>query len=224
MKYGTLPIDMGLIELAPKEVCYYLYLPLSMPNQSGYLRPRRLAFCDPIIEAIATGPDRGRFYQEHVYITVKRMFVGGGVTPNRPGWHADGFGTDDINYVWYDCVPTIFNNSEFVITNDHHKSLEEFSAQALPVNDRVYPDRHLLRLDQSCVHRVGEIERQVMRTFIKVSISKSRYNLEDNSHNYEIDYRWPMFSRSEVRNDPHKAQQDSATPQSKFVSPDDHFI
>jgi hypothetical protein len=223
MQYGDLPKDLGEIELYPLEVMYYLYLPVSLPGMPNWKTPRQLLFLDPLLEKVANDSP-GRFQTEYVYATVKRMFVGGGVTANRPGWHADGFMTDDLNYVWYDCVPTVFNCSAFKITPDHHKSLEEFEAQALTANNVIYPDKRLLRLDQSVVHKVGDADKQVMRTFVKISISKSKYNLQDNSHNYELDYNWPMFNRAGVRNDPHRAQQDSATPQSKLIQIDDHFV
>jgi hypothetical protein len=200
--YGSLPVDLGKIELQPSEVFYYLYLPISMPSNGAnwYLEPR-LTFIKPILNTIYEDEPE-RFKNEFIYVTAKRMYVSPQVTANRPGWHSDGFMSDDLNYVWYDCLPTIFNDSKFIVTSDHIKSLEEFEAQALPENDRIYPDMHLLKLNDGVVHRVQLATRQMMRTFIKISISKNKYNLKDNSHNYNLEYYWKMYDRSEIRNDP----------------------
>lgn len=215
--YGNPPKLLEHFQLKPKEVLYYLYLPISLAGRGHVALPQQLEVFRPLVDAAYLDEPR-RFLHENVYITAKRMFVGGGVTPNRPGWHADGFLTSDLNYVWYDCVPTIFNTSDFNITPDHLKSLQEFDAQADPANDITYPTGQLLKLDSTVVHRVGDVDKQVMRTFVKISISPEKYNLSDNSHNYDLEYNWEMHDRATVRNDPHRAQKDSAS------SPDDHFV
>lgn len=214
--YGNPPGHLGHIDLVVPEVMYYLYYPISLPGMIDYIMEDRLKPFRELIKRVRED-EPWRFKEEYVYLTVKKMFVGAGVTPNRPGWHADGFGSDDLNYVWYDCVPTIFNVSNFRITDDHLKSLEQFEQQALPKNDVTYPNCCLLKLDSTVVHRVGDADKQVMRTFVKISISKRRFNLSDNSINYGLVYDWPVFDRQEIRNDPSRAQSDSAD------SPDDHF-
>lgn len=218
MKRYGLPIDLGEVDVELPEVAYYLYLPIKLKGQPFDRIPRMLLPLSRLLDRVYVdlGPDKWK--ESYVYLTVKKMFVGGGVTANRPGWHADGFGTEDLNYVWYDCVPTLFNTSEFVITDDHIKSLEEFAQQALPENDVVYPVRHLLRLDSSVVHRVADQDEQIMRTFVKISVSKDIYNLKDNSINHELEYSWPVYDRKLVRNDPTQAQKDSYTPV------DDHLV
>lgn len=220
MKYGSAPRVLGAIPLSVNEVMYYLYYPVSLAGQQGiHIEPRLEPFL-PLLRAVQVDEPK-RFVDENVYLTVKKSFVGGGVTPNRPGWHTDGFGSDDLNYVWHDSVPTVFNVGEFNITEDHAKSLEEFAEQSKPENDRTYPNGHLIRLDSSIVHRVGDVEEQVMRVFAKVSISKRRFNLTDNSKNHGLTYNWKMFDRHAVRNDPSTAQSDSAD---SSTAPDDHFV
>jgi len=44
-----------------------------------------------------------------------------------------------------------------------------------------------------------------MRTFVKISFSKDKYDLIGNSHNYEMDYKWDMKERKEERNIPQTA-------------------
>lgn len=213
--YGKLPAIVGECPLRAEEVMYYLYLPISLPGMNDWALPGRLKFLEPLLYLIQRDEPK-RFKNEYVYLTVKRMFVGGGVTANRPGWHADGFLTDDLNYVWYDCLPTVFNESQFSITPDHVKSLVEFEEQALPANDVTFGNNLLLKLDSSCVHRVAESTEQLMRLFVKVSVSKDKYNLKDNSINRLLDYSWDTHDRATVRNNPSMAQRDSV--------PDDHLV
>ena len=160
-----------------------------------------------------------------MYITVKKMYVSPSVTANRPGWHADGFGTDDLNYIWYDSVPTLFAVGEdfHVTEGDHVKSLQEFERDAFsPANKIVtYPAGHLLKLDPYVVHAVDtNVKDQVMRTFVKVSVSDDLYNLKDNSINplFPQLLKHKKYDRETVRNDPTQAQKDSYKPVT-----DDHF-
>jgi hypothetical protein len=208
MSYGKLPqIVVPQIECELQEVAYLLYLPMSVPGDPHYSVP--YPYMSPVCALLneVRANEFARFTDEYVYLTLKKMIVGPSVTPNRPGWHADGFGSDDLNYVWYDSVPTIFNKSRFVISDDHVKSLEEFDQQALPENDVTFPCKSLLKLDPYVVHRVQMADREQMRTFVKISISKNPYNLKGNSINPYLP-KFKMFDRAAVRNDPTKAQQD----------------
>jgi hypothetical protein len=85
---------------------------------------------------------------------------------------------------------------------DDYLSLAEMEAQALKENEVKYPINSLLRLDQYNIHKVSEVENPMMRTFVKISFSKDQYNLEGNSHNYNMDYEWDMKQRQESRNIP----------------------
>lgn len=223
MTYGKAPEDLGEIKLHLPEVMYYLYLPLKLRGQMVIEHlPANLKGIKGIADILLKiyydiGPKE--WVDNNIYITIKKMFVSPSVTANRPGWHADGFGTDDLNYIWYDCLPTEFSvGPNFNITEgDHVKSLEEFEEQAGKNPMVIYPNTHLLKLDPYVVHRVAMAKEQMMRTFIKVSVSKDQYNLKDNSINHELDYNWKTYDRAMVRNDPNAAQKDSYTPV------DDHF-
>lgn len=220
-----LPVDLGLFDIHSREVMYYLYYPLKKPGTAGVsFSDERLRFIDPLLRAIWLD-EQTRFINEYLYVTIKKMYVGGGVTPNRPGWHCDGFMSPDLNYVWYDCVPTIFTeHDEFRISPDHLTSLQEFDQQAEEYKDRwvTYPAKHLLKLDDRVIHKVNtDAHEQVMRTFVKFTLSPQRFNLEDNSRNPLLPDTGPMYARSVVRNDPHQAQKDYYDPNRK--SPiDDH--
>lgn len=216
-----LPTDLGEFNIKAEEVMYYLYLPLKKPGENALILPNepRLNFIHPLLWAVMKDePDRLR--EEYLYLTAKKMFVGGGVTANRPGWHADGFMSDDLNYVWSDCVPTIFNSGKFDISPDHLLSLKEFEEQADESLNLVYPDRHLLKLDDKVIHRVNtDVPQQVMRTFVKITLSKNRFNLKDNSRNPRVADDGVFYDRAMARNDPHQAQADHYKANPK----DDHF-
>lgn len=222
MEYGELPkVIAENIKLDVEEVAYCLYMPISVPGQGLLSVPPQFRPYTPLIARVFIDEPK-RVINEYVYLTVKRMIVGPGVTPNRPGWHADGFGSDDLNYVWYDSVPTVFNDSKFVISDDHIKSLTEFDEQALPENDKTYPCFSLLKLTPSVVHRVQLAETEGMRTFVKISVSKNKYNLKGNSRNHAAPgLSWTMYDRGLVRNDPHKAQLDYFVNDTKSNSRED---
>ena len=110
--------------------------------------------------------------------------------------------TDDINYVWCNTQPTIFNKTDFNITLDDLLSLTEMEEQALTENEVIYNNDELLRLNQFNIHKVSDNVTNGMRAFLKVSFSKDKYDLVGNSHNHLIDYNWLMKDRSTHRNIP----------------------
>lgn len=65
-----------------------------------------------------------------------------------------------------------------------------------------YPDKHLLRLDPSVIHRPPVGFAPGMRTFVKASMSTERYNLEGNSVNHRLPLGVPLLPRKLDRNHP----------------------
>lgn len=206
MEYGAEPKVLGTIDLNPVEHMLYLYLPVKMPHNHRVYLPPQLRFMDKMLASsmedayVALG---GRdFAKCYVYVTAKTMWVTSHCPGNRPGWHADGFGSGgDLNYIWHDMNPTEFAVQKFMeVSGDDFQCLEDLSYQVDPDCIVVYPNRTLLRLDERVVHRVSPNPKEGLRTFIKVSVSKHKYNLKGNSHNYLIDYDWEMHDRVCVRN------------------------
>ncbi len=206
MSYGQLPENIGIYQVDCKEMMFYRYLPVKMPDQRWLTYEERLASFNCPISASCDDFFRNfgedAYINSYIYITAKRLFQLPGCSFNRPGYHSDGFMTGDINYIWSDCVGTIFNDSTFMLTPDDNLSLIEMEQQALSVNERRYPDGSLLRLNQYCIHKVQDVPQPMMRTFLKVSFSQDRYDLEGNSHNYLLDYHWEMRQRKPERNIP----------------------
>lgn len=232
LNHFTLPRELGLHDITSEEVMYYLYLPIKRAGAYWYSLPdKRLEFASPLLHSVAEdicmNEGTEYFRDRYLYLTIKKMFVGGGTTANRPGWHCDGFMSDDLNYVWYDSVPTLFTEFNPEISADHALSLQEFERldPTLRHHKVVYPNKHLLRLDDKVIHAVDtDVPEQLMRTFVKITVSKDRYNLKDNSKNPLLPDDGVFYDRNMVRNDPCHAQSDVYDP-SKCDNPvDDHLI
>jgi len=206
MKYGELPTQLGIFEVECKEMMFYQYLPIKMPNQTQPIYEPRLKCFDKLIGSICCdfigefGLDN--YVNSYVYLTAKFLYQTPNCSFNRTGWHSDGFLTDDINYVWCDKCPTIFNKTDFDLPLDDLLSMEEMEKQSMPFNDVVYKENQLIRLNQFNIHKVAPITKGGMRAFLKVSISKDKYDLIGNSHNYLLDYDWQMKERKQERNIP----------------------
>jgi hypothetical protein len=187
--YGTLPIDMGKVELNPAEMMFWMYCPIKAPNMTQTKIPENLMQYQPLIALIKQ--DRGSEWKsDYVYITAKTLYVTPESTGNRAGWHSDGYLTNDINYIWSDTNPTVFfddsNLHEF--SQNHNDSMHEMAA--LCSNHAKYQvrfeNKHLLKLDQYVLHKVDTNIQAGMRTFVKISVSKNIYALKGNSINHKL--------------------------------------
>lgn len=208
MIYGSPPLEIGRMEVLCEEMMFFHDLPIKLPGQHSPTMETRLKPFEGIVGRACCdyigvfGLDR--YMAGYVFLCAKRMYQAPGCPFNRPGWHTDGFGTDDINYIWCDNTPTVFNLTPMELPDDDVLSMAEMDRLALPENNRTYPEGTLLRLNQFQVHRCGEIREPALRTFCKVSFSADRYDLRGNSHNYLLDYNWPMRNRGAARNVPQR--------------------
>lgn len=206
MKYGNLPISLGIHEAKISEMFFYQYLPIKLAGQiiPGY--ESRLKSFDLIIGSICCHfigtYGLNKYKDSNIYITAKHLFQQPNCEFNRPGWHSDGFMTEDINYIWCNNNPTTFNNSDFNLTLDHEISIKEMDSQAFPCNNIRYQENELLMLNQFNIHKVTAITEPCMRAFLKVSFSTEKYNLIGNSHNELLNYDWEMKPRKTERNHP----------------------
>jgi hypothetical protein len=217
--YGLHPLAIDQLELSAwQEFMHFLYLPVVMPGQGDEIRlPPNLEFMRPIVERVIehegfVSMDDPRY----VYVTARRGFATPGNPLNRPGWHADGFGSDDINFIWSDRWPTRFAVGDLSLPpemeGDHvgsvdvwTKTIDEYRHMGGADSVQVYSGEPntLYRLDPSVIHATPIIEPPGgMRSFFKISVSPDRYNLLGNSHNHLFSYDWKMWSREEVRNHP----------------------
>lgn len=197
---GNAPEDLGLIDLSPTEMMFWMYCPIKIPYGQVVV-PDNLMQFRPIIEKVLQKEYNGSLY---MYITAKTLWVSGDYIGNRPGWHIDGFGTDDVNFIWYDRAPTEFITGDFEVSEDCTQSMIDME-QIAQYNDPVaYEDKHLLRLDNTVIHRSPAAFAAGMRTFVKISISKNMYNLEGNSVNHLMGDFIKYQPRDVERNHPAK--------------------
>jgi hypothetical protein len=206
--YGKKPKDLGLLDVSCDEMIFYQYLPIKLVGQMDISVEERLNCFSDLISVCCNdfisvfGVDR--YKNNYVYLTAKKLYQVSGYSFNRKGYHSDGFLTDDINYIWSDSSPTIFNSSDFILTPDDNISMLEMESQAIPSNEFSHDPKSLLRLDQFSIHKVSEEVFEGMRTFVKVSFSEDKYDLKGNSKNYLLDYDWEMRTRLVDRNIPQK--------------------
>lgn len=207
--YGDQPIRVRAFDFELPEVMYYLYLPVRMPGGSHVRLPPNVECCRGMIEAVISLHNPW-LESSIVYLSARKGWASPDNPLNRPGWHCDGFGTDDMNYVWWAGPGTRFSHQIFTgISNDHIESLKQFDEQVDPAQVWSPPQKVLYALTPRCAHSTPEVKPPgCMRQFVKISVSTQRYNLENNSHNYLFDYDWPMHSRDAIRNDTSKAQLD----------------
>src|SRR5690554_1568242 len=125
-RYGSLPIDLGEVPLANDESMLYLYMPVKLKGQKSYSLPTNTGRFGYLLHKVYGDLGHDRWLCSYIYLTVKAMYVSGDNTGQRPGWHSDGFMTDDLNYIWYDPYPTLFYAGQpITLPQDHEKSLEE---------------------------------------------------------------------------------------------------
>jgi len=199
-RYGDAPEVIGTFEIASKELMFVLYMPIRLPGGSVAILPPHLAAYRPLVNAALTA-EQDLLCRKYVYLTVKRLYVEPGNLGGRLGWHTDGFGTEDVNYIWCDKDPTEFCVQPFDLSDDHLESMVQMEQQARPENIITLNPFDLVRIDARHVHRCPETPVPGFRTFARISFSDARYDLEGNAHNYSLDYDWPMYRRGEERND-----------------------
>lgn len=211
--YGKPPVLLGQFDFTLPEVMYYLYLPVFMfgeGNEAGIRLPPNVECCREMIRFCMKAQHRCYRY---VYLSARKGWATPDSPLNRPGWHCDGFGTDDLNFLWWRGPGTRFAIGEFgVISPDHKLSLAQFEHN-VKFNLMVQVDRppatYLYGVDPYVVHATPIIDPPgCMRQYVKISLSDHRYDLYNNSHNYLFDYDWEMHDRELIRNDTSKAQRD----------------
>lgn len=212
---GEAPQAMGHFDFHLPEVMYYLYLPVVMREHPGgaIMLPPNIECCRPLIREAIRSCEHLKY--RYVYLSARKGWATPDNPLNRPGWHCDGFGTNDMNFVWWRGPGTRFISGSWRVSADHLESLQEFEALARfeESGGRVYspPEGTLYVIPPTVIHATPLIGAPgCMREYVKISLSNERYNLENNSHNYLFDYSWPLHSRELIRNDPHKAQADAA--------------
>lgn len=175
------PESYGKYILEPEEYCYSVYMPirhLCGGNLKSWYIPKSLKWVEPLLLHVDW---HDLMEYEFVYLTAKHMYVDG--YQNRPGWHIDGFGSEDINYIWCSDNPTEVAVQHFDLSEDHIKSLSEMEDQVMDTHIKKLQPNKLYRLDNTIVHRCPPAFTPMLRTFVKLSFSNDVYNLKGNASN-----------------------------------------
>ncbi len=221
-RYGAPPYYLDAFrEVELLEFMSWLYLPIKMRGDSRIELPANAEPVRPLVDRVlADLADSDTVLDDqYLYLTAKCGFATPDNPLNRPGWHCDGFGTDDLNYIWWSGAGTRFLITGFGldgIGKDHHRSMDRFEELAARYPQHVStPDsRVLYRLSPFVIHTTPDIEPPgEPRSWVKISVSPHRYNLMGNAHNYAFDYQWRMWPRDVMRNDPARALADSYDPE-----------
>lgn len=204
--YGAAPIDLGLVDISPVEMMFWLYCPIKLAGKIQPVLPPNLRQFRPLVDAVERDLNSLAWFENNIYLTAKTLWCTPENPGNRPGWHSDGFLTEDLNYIWADANPTVFweSHDRVSFTADHRASLAEMEAVCEPDANRhrCYHLKHLLRLDQTVMHKVATEIAPGVRTFVKISVSKHRYDLKGNSINHYLAPDWAYQERSAERNHP----------------------
>lgn len=205
--YIGAPKNLGQFEVSAQEYFSYTYLPIKLVGQADLTYEPRLRIFDKIFGRAACdfigqyGLDR--YVNSFVYVTAKHARQREGQGFNRPGWHSDGFMTEDISYIWSNRQPTVFSDSIFELSQDDILSMQEMEEQANPMHEYSLANESLLRLDETVIHKTGEYLAGD-RAFCKIVISKDKFDLKGNSINYLLPYEWEYRERATHRNIPQK--------------------
>ena len=203
--YGTQPENLGLVEIDPTEMMFWMYCPIKTPGMLDTVIPANLMQFLPLVEKVQI--DRANEWQDdYIYITAKTLYVKPETPGNRPGWHSDGFMTDDLNYIWSDKNPTVFfcDDKLHSFSADHVHSLDEMNQLCEPDTSKHfrYANKHLMKLDQRVLHKVDTNIQPGIRTFVKISVSKDVYALKGNSVNHALPITETYQERGADRNCP----------------------
>lgn len=143
-------------------------------------------------------------WTKYCYLTIKKGYIQPNSTGNRSGFHIDGFKSDQENFIWSDCdaTPTEVVVGNFLLTNDHEKSLDEMERQASKWFKHQLETNYLYEMNQKCVHRptFNNTNNSVLRTFVKVTYSKELFNCLGNAWNYKLPHIKPSVERNNFRN------------------------
>lgn len=210
-KYGQPPVDLGMIDLSVDEMMFWMYCPVKLKSKGTWQLPDNLQKYESLLEEVNLDIydrllDEDKWLNSYIYMTAKTLWVTADNPGNRPGWHSDGFLTEDLNYLWYDDNPTIFWEPKELVAfeKDHQKSLMQMEEVTGHGPYKTYPCKHLLCLDETVIHRVANVAKPGMRTFIKISVSSDKYDLKGNSINYKLNTGCDLRDRQQERNPPSK--------------------
>lgn len=211
--YSGHPLAIDTLKLDAEEFQHVVYMPIKDKGKDRLWLPDSLAWTAPAVYAALQHLSQGGrcpdlYDSWYVYLSVKRSWVDAGTAGNREGWHIDGYGSDgDKNFIWCDAVPAEYMKGTFNLPADHAGCLERLEYLGDKMGTHFISGGSLVPnvlydLGQT-VHRCGIAEVSGMRTFLKVSVSRDKYDLKGNARNPQLpSTHWPLKDRQGTRNHP----------------------
>lgn len=211
--YSGHPLAIANLKLDAEEFQHVVYMPVKALDGGHHARlPDNLEWTRPAVDAVLRhlwGPRCPDLFESwYVYLSIKRSWVDAGTAGNREGWHIDGYGSNgDKNFIWCDAVPAEYLKGTFNLPADHADCLERLEylgdkRGSFFINDGTLEPFQLYDLG-STVHRCAIAKVSGMRTFLKVSVSRDKYDLKGNARNPLLpSTHWPLKDRQGTRNHP----------------------
>ena len=173
------------------EYCNISNMCIKEKRHSEYSIPENLEFLvNQVLSTIYEASDHiyKNDWDYNCYLSIKHEYVNPGSLGNRPGWHIDGFKSDQHNFIWFDALPTKIALGTFDLTNDHDISLVEMEEQAKTKTKLVLESKHLYEMSHELVHSPcrNDTDEPILRTFIKVTFTKETFNCMNNAWNYRL--------------------------------------
>lgn len=217
---GKMPANLGSLSLpAWREFCFVQDLPiltpesgslwLRVPSHVQALVPMAMMVRNHLLQVFG----ERWLKQRYMYLTAKHTHVCYGQHQTREGWHTDGFGTDDLAFLWCDSTPTLVLDKPMIVSTDDREALAQMQAEGKrclygqayngPRYITQLDTNRLYMLDDQVIHSPAPAERDGFRRFAKISVSKYPYDLEGNAVNDMLPTNWsPTRKRGEHRNNP----------------------
>jgi len=210
--YSGQPLAIARLHLDAEEFQHVVYMPIKDKGARARI-PENLRWAWPAVDAVLGHLRHGGrcpdlFESWYVYLTAKRSWVDVGTAGNREGWHIDGYGSNgDKNFIWCDSIPAQYMKGTFNLPADHKECLErlEYLGGKMGthfITEGTLAAHQLYDLGQT-VHRCNIAKFSGMRTFLKVSVSRDKYDLKGNARNPLLpSTHWPLKDRQGTRNHP----------------------
>lgn len=207
---GNDPWDLGDLAIPDwDEFMFVQDMPISLPG-GGVVLPNNLKFAAPFVERVreylSASKPAGWLDERYFYLCAKHTLVGKDSQQTRPGWHTDGFGTDDLSFLWADCLATTFLYQAMRVNVDSDiGSMVLMKTEAKDANARQGYDQTIYGMDDTVIHAptINTTGEPRARRFLKLSVSRYPYDLAGNARNPLLQTPWqPNRKRVAHRNNP----------------------
>lgn len=184
------PISLGHFDLTPPENEQRVLRVAIRVEGGDFIIPKELEWVRPFFEK-ALNHQREAIKVEHSfsYITVRHGLV---TTKTDDEWHLDGFSTrithiPEQNYIWSsnDATEYLKQNIEIDKRFDPLKNNINFYLEEELKKENIMKckEKHIYCIDPYILHRRPKLEKQTLRTFVRVSFVPIEINDINNTQN-----------------------------------------